>query len=132
VHSGLAAGSASDVGSAFAAMRAGAPGWAVTQRVPSIVFHGTADTTVAMSNAQAIAKQGITGQHTITKGRSAKGRSYTRAVLGQGDKTMGEVWLIDGAGHAWAGGSASGSYTDPTGPDASAEMVRFFAQHSLG
>jgi poly(hydroxyalkanoate) depolymerase family esterase len=132
VHSGLAAGSASDVGSAFAAMRTGAPGWAVTQRVPTIVFHGTADTTVAMANAQAVAKQGMTGQHTITKGRSAKGRSYTRAVLGHGDKTMGEVWLIDGAGHAWAGGSPTGSYTDPTGPDASAEMVRFFAQHGLG
>ncbi len=131
VHSGLAAGSANNVGSAFAAMRSGAAGWPVKHRLPTIVFHGTADTTVAMSNAQAVAKQGLTGQHVVTKGKSAKGRSYTRATLTTGERTMGEVWLIDGAGHAWAGGSTAGSYTDPKGPDASAEMVRFFAQHKL-
>jgi poly(hydroxyalkanoate) depolymerase family esterase len=136
VHSGLACGAARDMPSAFAAMGGGG---AIRPRgegrtVPTIVFHGDADRTVNPVNsdhviAQASQEAALTKM--VTRGKTPAGMAYTRTV--QLDASGGEVleqWVLHGAGHAWSGGSVSGSYTDPRGPDASREMARFFLAHA--
>ncbi|MCX7568186.1 PHB depolymerase family esterase [Sulfitobacter sp. F26169L] len=134
-HSGLPAGAAKDVPSAFAAMAGNALDAAPLQQsggtVRTIVFHGTSDATVHPSNGDAIARRakdaGVSQSiETTTQGTTA-GRSFTRALSSDlNGAQIVEHWTIDGQGHAWSGGKSGGSYTDPNGPDASAEMVRFF------
>ncbi len=137
IHSGLAFGSANDVMSAFAAMRGETGLWRQEQRVRTgkepgirtIVFHGSADAIVHPSNAERIiaAASLNAASDQLRRERSAGGRDYTRTMLtGPDGDPAAEYWLIEGAGHAWSGGDPSGSYTDPVGPDASREMLRFF------
>lgn len=134
VHSGLACGAARDMSSAFSAMRQGgmlvAPG--AGRPVPTIVFHGDGDHTVNPVNGDQVIAQARAGsslQSIVTEGRSAGGMRFTKTVQvdAQGRPVL-EQWVLHGAGHAWSGGSAAGSYTDPRGPDASREMLRFFAE----
>jgi poly(hydroxyalkanoate) depolymerase family esterase len=140
VHSGLPYGSANDVMSAFAAMRGqgplGAPGRTRAGQGPRlIVFHGTADHTVHPRNAENIvagACHAVAGSIVReARGQTASGRDYTcRTVAAPNGSAQIELWLVEGGAHAWSGGHPSGSYTDPGGPDASAEMVRFFLSPS--
>jgi poly(hydroxyalkanoate) depolymerase family esterase len=141
VHSGLACGVASDMASAFAAMqgrhpvpdpKSGRQTGTLTQ-IPTIVFHGDRDSTVHPRNgAEVIARAQASGQFkTVTEsGSEAAGHAFTRSV-GRDAKGRGilEEWVIHGAGHAWSGGSPAGSFTDPQGPDATKEMLRFFLDH---
>jgi poly(hydroxyalkanoate) depolymerase family esterase len=127
VHSGLACGAARDIPSALTAMRQGEPGQG-RLRVPAIVFHGDKDGTVNPANAAFLAAQANDGPALQVKdGQVPGGLSYTRSVraAGQGRPAF-EQWMVHGLGHAWSGGSSDGSYTDPRGPDASKEMLRFF------
>ena len=64
------------------------------------------------------------------RGQVPGGHSYTRTVHADArGRAMLEQWDIHGAGHAWSGGSRAGTYTDPQGPDATREMIRFFREH---
>jgi poly(hydroxyalkanoate) depolymerase family esterase len=128
VHSGLAAGSAGDLPSALQAMQRGGAGDGGACP-PLIVFHGDKDKTVHPSNGRHVLRHGVAdgAAGETERGKAPGGRRYTRTVhQDSAGRLVAEHWELHGAGHAWAGGSASGSYTDPTGPDASRAMVRFF------
>ena len=144
VHSGLPAGSAVDLGSALTVMRnpkdpSGLPHAAILhgrgRLVPTIVFHGDKDTTVHPRNGHHVIDQSRTKvfgdlRSVSHHGHVQGGHSYTRTDhRDAAGRTVLEMWVIHGAGHAWSGGKLDGSYTDPRGPDASSEMVRFFLEH---
>ena len=176
VHSGLAFGAASDLPSAFAAMRQGEfaaadvisslargadsdllsmlkttlrgepvlfdvpssnSGGAEGRRtVPTIVFHGDQDTTVHARNGDLVIAQSRAAAATdlttsVEHSRAPGGHAYSRTLHADASGlAIFEQWVIHGAGHAWSGGSPSGSFTDQRGPDAAREMLRFFLEHS--
>lgn len=132
VHSGLARGAAHDMASAFVAMAQGGETPEPDHpAVPTIVFHGDRDHTVNPANAARVLAQarggGAPRAPKVTEGKTAGGVAYTRTTeTGRDGRPALEYWAVHGAGHAWSGGNPEGSYTDPTGPDASREMLRFF------
>lgn len=137
VHSGLACGAAQDLPSALAAMRQGGPPTGGSRNgsrrpVPTIVFHGDRDTTVSPVNGDQVIAQSKAGadlRPAVSRGHAEGGTTYTRTVQADvGGRAILEQWVLHGAGHAWSGGSPAGSYTDPRGPDASREMLRFFLE----
>ena len=159
VHSGLPHAVAQDLPSALAAMQrghapagrrsaAGASGAPQgTGPVPAIVFHGDRDTTVHPCNGDHVTAQcapspagrsaspedGPALRVSVERGQVPHGHAYTRTTYHDaGGQPVVEQWLVHGAGHAWSGGNLRGSYTDPKGPDATQEMLRFFYDHPQG
>jgi poly(hydroxyalkanoate) depolymerase family esterase len=156
IHSGLAYRSASDVGSAHAAMANGGgdPGAQAraayaamgprARAVPTMVIHGSDDRTVAPINARLVLRQAMAANRLaapdgrlldehhpddVVAGQVQGGHAYTRTRwTDHRGALMHELLLVDGLGHAWSGGLAGGSHTDPRGPDATDAIVRFFAE----
>jgi poly(hydroxyalkanoate) depolymerase family esterase len=139
VHSGLPYAAAGDLASAFTAMKQGPshPARPAAHPLPLIVFHGDRDTTVVPANAAglidhvlAAGSPGAVPAAVTTGGRVPGGHTYTRTCYQDPvGATLAERWTIHQAGHAWSGGVPHGSYTDPHGPSASTEFIRFFGQH---
>ena len=142
VHSGLPYAAAGDVASAFAAMKQGPsrPARPPARPLPLIVFHGDRDAIVAPANAAGLIDHALaaaspdrhpgTPPATVTTGQVPGGHAYTRTCYQDpAGAALAERWIIHQGGHAWSGGVPHGSYTDPRGPDASAEFIRFFDEH---
>jgi poly(hydroxyalkanoate) depolymerase family esterase len=142
VHSGLAYAAADNLRSAYAAMKRGPkprsrrPG----PTLPLIVFHGDRDATVAPDNAADLIDDALAGSTdlqlagpptgVISRGQMPGGHAYTRIRYGgPGGGILAERWTIHQSGHSWSGGVPHESYTDPRGPDASEEFIRFFNEH---
>ncbi|SAK98906.1 PHB depolymerase family esterase [Caballeronia temeraria] len=149
IHSGIAFGVADEPLSALCAMRDGMGRVSLpetvahglrTRAVPLIVFHGDADDTVHPRNSEQIVKMGLhlhdcqdpPTQVSTQDNEDAHRHSYTRHVFDNGDdEPVVEQWSVHGLGHAWSGGRPQGSHTDARGPDASAEIIRFFGRFAL-
>ena len=146
IHSGIAYGAATSIADAVKAMGAGAAdpaslssvvvtGMGSRRHFPAIVFQGAADKSVKVVNASHVVSQ-LSDLHAAgglrklgeTKGSSDGGYHFSTTVYGN-KRPLIEEWIVDELGHAWSGGSAEGTYTDPKGPDAAKEMVRFFLEH---
>jgi poly(hydroxyalkanoate) depolymerase family esterase len=116
MHSGIPALAAKDVMGALSLMRQGtldgdalgtaalAAMGARARPMPVIALHGSEDKVVSPTNLRAVVRQ------------------WT--VVNAGAAPVEEV-MLTGVGHAWSGGSAEGTFTAPSGPDATTMIVQF-------
>ena len=119
----------------------------LARSVPVIVFQGDADTVVPPINGQQVTQQWLAtddyaddGAHngsvpTVAVSTATlqvpNGRSYDRNQFADhAGALLIDDYVVHGAGHAWPGGPASASFTDPTGPDATAMSYGFFLAHA--
>jgi len=154
VHSGLAFGAASSPARAFSAMAGGAGdparlGERVVQAmgrharpVPTLVIHGSADRLVSPVNGDQVSAQWLAANGLLSggghdperptarvTGRVRNGHAYERSRWHDGEGLLvGESLRVEGLGHAWSGGRAGQSHSDPRGPSASETIWAFFAQ----
>ncbi len=157
VHSGLEYKAATTAGGAIVAQTSGGPSPTVQGQaaytamgsdkrvVPTIVFHGSADTVVYPINGNQVVQQwmetdyltsggtyyaGFCCPNTTIAGQVIGGRAYNEYIWNDNNgREIQEYWFVYGMGHAWSGGSLAGSYTDPYGPSATQAIYSFFINH---
>ncbi|WP_223258418.1 extracellular catalytic domain type 1 short-chain-length polyhydroxyalkanoate depolymerase [Thermogemmatispora tikiterensis] len=115
--------------------------------VPTIVFHGQSDYVVYPINGDQVVQQWMTTDRlasggsynasfgspsSSSNGQVPGGHAYTvQTWTDSSGREIQEYWKVYGMGHAWSGGSSSGSYTDPAGPSATNAMYTFFMNHPM-
>lgn len=155
MHSGVPALAAHNVLEALGVMQKGAPDavalgtathaamGAEARRIPVLVIQGAADKLVNPANMGVLVTQWLTtngygeglrlpdGKNGAGSATYATGNSISGSLLRDAHGRISvESWLIQGLGHAWSGGSAAGTYTDPAAPDATA-IIREFLRRVL-
>ncbi len=139
MHSGIAPGAAQSSASALSAMRGrrrattplAPPGTA--KHWPSLlVIQGSADPIVAPSNGAqaaqvwAAVEAALPGKpHSVQRGARYRATVTDFRTRGRLVVTLCEVM---GLGHAWSGGAAGRTHSDPQGPDASRMIWAFVAK----
>jgi len=128
---------------AFEAMRGGLAR-KQKRRMPVIVFHGTEDSTVNPVNADQVIAQWrktnaclatqspnieFTLSEKVVSGEVPEDYAYRKYIYtDQAGCLLMEKWLVQGLGHTWSGSPKASKYGDPKGPNASAEIWRFFCE----
>jgi len=115
------------------------------KRMPVSAFHGAKDPYLNPINSeQLIAQWAQTNDYlddgkdndsvstkspTETKGAVPNGYSYTKCSYRDSNgRLLMEKWIVEGLGHAWPGSPIANQFADPKGPNASAEIWRFFSE----
>jgi len=151
LHSSPAWRAATDLAGAMRTMTNGSPDadslgalaavamGAHARAIPAFVLHGGSDAVVKPANGRDAVRQwlatngragGITAMQALESSGESGGYHWTRVCHGGGSgPCVVEEWTVAELGHAWSGGSSAGTFTDERGPDATAEMLRFFREH---
>jgi len=112
--------------------------------VPAIVVQGKVDHTVWPVNGDQTVRQWLTTSRLVSgaatgldfahpnasrDGLAPGGLSYSVRTWNDGaGRAVVQYWTVNGLAHAWSGGAAAGSFTDPRGPSATEAMYDFFVQ----
>ena len=110
-------------------------------RMPALILHGSADTSVDPVNASFLTRQfllfnGVTDlppgnalPPSLTRTVHPRAFGYVMSEYYAGRRLAARLLTIPGLGHAWSGGDASFTYCDARYPDAGELACEFFANH---